>query len=90
MYPHAHFELMFVFKRLLLYIKVILFVAPIKRATYPLHTTDRDSSSDSIWQEMRLLLLLHSPSYICAYCGKPAARNHLQASAASISETQNK
>lgn len=25
------------------------------------------------------------PSYICAYCGKPAARSHLQASTASIS-----
>lgn len=29
----------------------------------------------------------HSPSYIWAYCGKPAARSHLQASAASISAT---
>jgi hypothetical protein len=54
------------------------------RGTYK-HTTDTHRVSKN-----ECYLCLHSPSYICAYCGKPAARSHLQASAASISGTQNK
>lgn len=37
-----------------------------------------------------LLVKLYSPSYICAYCGKPAALSHLQASIASISKSGRK
>lgn len=33
-----------------------------------------------------IFFLCHLPSYICAYCGKPAALSHLHASTASISE----
>lgn len=35
-----------------------------------------------------IIIIIYSPSYICAYCGNPAALSHLHASLASISVTK--
>lgn len=40
------------------------------------------------WNFSNRITDVYLPSYICAYCGNPAALSHLQASLASISVTK--